>query len=94
MRGTLYTVADLAIWMRCERSEIERQIKEDGLPTLNLSGKERPKVKIVPRHLCEWLNARSSMDWTIHELVLDIDTALLNAAKQRAPKKREEVAAA
>jgi hypothetical protein len=93
MRGTLYTIADLAIWMRCERSEIERQIKEDGLPALNLAGKERPKVKIAPRHLCEWLNARSSMAWSVDELVLDIDKALLSATEKRTAKQRQEVAA-
>ena len=93
MKGTLYTVADLAIWMRCPREEIERLVNEDGLPVVSLPGGTRPKIKFAPRHLCAWLNKRSTDAWTIDELIADIDRALAAAAKGRKAEQEAAVAA-
>lgn len=77
MKGALYTIADLAIYLRCTRSEVERLIEEDGLPKLDVPGKERPKIKIAPRPLCEWINRKSqAYQWSIDDLIADIDRAL------------------
>lgn len=91
--GALYTVADLAVWMRVDREEVERMIAEDGLPTVTLAGDKRPKVKIAPRHLCDWLNGRSTVAWRIDDLIADIDRVLMAEARRRNAK-REEVKAA
>lgn len=83
MRGTLYPVADLAVWMRCPREEVERLVKDDGLPIVDLPGGTRPKIKFAPRALCKWLNSRSTEAWTIDELIEDIDRAVQAEAKAR-----------
>lgn len=88
MKGALYTVADLAIWMRCERSEVERLVREDGLPVVEFPGRQRPKWKFSPTQLCEWLNARtlgSAKPWTPDTLIQDIDRAV-NGAREKAAK--------
>lgn len=84
MKGTLYTVADLAVWMRCPREEIERMVAEDHLPVINKPGATRPQIRFSARHLCQWLNnGRSTVAWTIDELIEDIDRAVAAEAKAR-----------
>jgi hypothetical protein len=82
MRGGLYTVEDLATWMRCKRAEVERLMAEDHLPKVEIPGAKRAKkIKIAPRALCHWLNARSSTPWTVDGLIEDIDRALRATAE-------------
>lgn len=91
MKGTLYTVADLALWMRVPREEVERMVEEDGMPCLRLPGDARPKIKFAPRHLWEWLNETATKRWMkIEDLISDIDYAISSAANERKAGKGKE----
>lgn len=87
MKGGLYTVADLATWMGCERAEVERLVRQDHLPVVTIPGPTRPKIKFALSQLVIWLNDHSTMKWTADTLSAEIARALTAAEAQREARK-------
>lgn len=57
--SSLYSIQDVATYLRKRRNEVVRLIDEDGLPAVNLPGERRMGRKITLHGLHRWLSARA-----------------------------------
>lgn len=83
----LYSRDVVAAWLRKRVDEVERMIREDGLPAVSLPSAGRTRYKFSATHLAKWMSARSNVIWDATEIRRELDAVIA----QR--KDKEEVEA-
>lgn len=73
MSAGLYSRDVVAKWMGKRVTELERMIREDGLPSVRLPARQKVRHKFSASQLVRWLNQRSNMAWTVELLREELD---------------------
>ena len=92
MSAGLYSREVVATLLGKRVEEIDRMIKEDGLPAVALKSGKRVRYKFAASMLLVWLNMQTeNLAWTIEMLLQELDRCV--QAEATPVKKTEEVAA-
>jgi hypothetical protein len=84
----LYSRDVVAAWLGKRVDELERMVREDRFPAIQLPAPQRVRYKFSLSQMVVWLNERSTARWTIEQLEDELDRV---AARMK--DSSEEVAA-
>jgi hypothetical protein len=69
----LYSRETVAAWLGKRVAEVDRMIREDGLPAVPVPSGKRIRHKFSASQLTIWLNQRATMRWTVDMLRDELD---------------------
>jgi hypothetical protein len=87
----LYSRDVVAAWLGKRVDELERMVREDKFPAIQLPAAKRVRYKFSLSQMVIWLNERSNSRWTIAQLEAELDRV---AGRMRDEQSNDEEVAA